>query len=157
MKLFINDIFTCLNTNKIIIPSILGIIVLVAGIFALMPINQASTVHTTIQGTQINEVANQVGTVCSTNLNDDRIDATSTADFLVMYQLTSTTSSATGEIFDGTNTLNLAMAVDTTAAGTLAYPGGTTVNFSDDDATDPADGCATVITEEGGVGSVTFE
>ncbi len=34
--------------NKLLIPSILTAIVLVAGMFAVMPIQQASTVHTTI-------------------------------------------------------------------------------------------------------------
>ena len=33
------------NTNKIIIPSILGIVVLVAGIFSFLPVQQTSTVH----------------------------------------------------------------------------------------------------------------
>ena len=34
--------------NKIVIPAILGITVLVAGIFAFMPVEKAGTVHTTI-------------------------------------------------------------------------------------------------------------
>ena len=38
---------------KFLIPAILVATVLVAGIFALMPIEQASTVHTTIQGSQM--------------------------------------------------------------------------------------------------------
>jgi len=37
--------------NKIVIPAILVSITLVAGIFALMPIEKAGTVHTTIQAT----------------------------------------------------------------------------------------------------------
>jgi len=39
--------------NKLLIPTMLVATVLVAGIFALVPIEQASTVHTTIQGTQL--------------------------------------------------------------------------------------------------------
>lgn len=35
--------------NKLAIPSILAAIILIAGMFALMPIEKASTVHTTIQ------------------------------------------------------------------------------------------------------------
>lgn len=35
-------------TNKLLIPGILAATVLVAGIFALMPVDRASTVHTTI-------------------------------------------------------------------------------------------------------------
>ena len=37
--------------NKIVIPAILGITILVAGIFAFIPIDKATTVHTTIQAT----------------------------------------------------------------------------------------------------------
>lgn len=37
--------------NRLVIPSILTATVLIAGIFALMPIEKASTVHTTIQAT----------------------------------------------------------------------------------------------------------
>jgi len=39
--------------NKITIPAILVATVMVAGMFAFMPVEQASTVHTTIQGTQM--------------------------------------------------------------------------------------------------------
>jgi len=39
--------------NKLTIPAILVATVMVAGIFAFMPVEQASTVHTTIQGTQL--------------------------------------------------------------------------------------------------------
>jgi len=64
--------------NKIVIPAILSVIVLIAGIFAFMPIDKAATVHTTIQAntdqTQVvqftiaDAVGNGVGTIdCSTN------------------------------------------------------------------------------------------
>ena len=39
--------------KKYTIPSVLVAIVLIAGIFAFMPINEASTVHTTIQNSQL--------------------------------------------------------------------------------------------------------
>jgi len=39
--------------NKLAIPTILAAIVLIAGIFAFMPINNATTVHDTIIGTQL--------------------------------------------------------------------------------------------------------
>jgi len=42
--------------NKLTIPVILVATVMVAGIFAFMPVQQASTVHTTIQATQQNLV-----------------------------------------------------------------------------------------------------
>jgi len=41
-----------MTMNKITIPTILTATILVAGIFAFMPVEQASTVHTTIQDSQ---------------------------------------------------------------------------------------------------------
>ena len=38
--------------NRIILPTILSFAVLVAGLFAMLPVEQASTVHTTLQDTQ---------------------------------------------------------------------------------------------------------
>ena len=144
--------------NKFAIPAILATIVMVAGMFAFLPVEQASTVHagaTGVQGTQISEVADQVATVCSANLNTNTLVATSTTDFLVMYQITAATAAADPTIGDGTNTLAITMANGESITGTLAYPGGTIVTFSDPDVTSPADGCATVITETGGTSSVT--
>ncbi len=141
--------------NKLVIPSILTVTILIAGIFALMPMDKASTVHTTVQGTQINEVANQVATVCSANLNGDTLVATSTRDFIVTYQITAAVAAASPTIGDATNTLVLAMGNGESTMRMLAYPGGTIVTFSDPDGVNPAEGCATVITEAGGVGSVT--
>ena len=49
--------------KKIVIPAILAGIVLVAGIFALMPVEKATTVHTTIQtttGTEVTKVKDGV-------------------------------------------------------------------------------------------------
>jgi hypothetical protein len=36
--------------NKVVIPAILGAVVLVAGVFAFMPVQRAQTVHTSIVG-----------------------------------------------------------------------------------------------------------
>jgi hypothetical protein len=36
--------------NKVVIPAILGAVVLVAGMFAMMPVQQAQTVHTFLGG-----------------------------------------------------------------------------------------------------------
>jgi len=142
--------------NKLVIPVMLSSIIFVAGIFAFMPVEKASTVHTTIQGTQINNVANQVATVCSANLNTDTLVATATGgDFIVMYQITTLTEAASPTISDATNTLVLDLTVDTTATGMLAYPAGTVVTISDPNADNPADGCATVIAESGATPSVT--
>jgi len=48
--------------NKLLIPAILAAIVVVAGIFAFMPIEKASTVHTTITGQLV-----------TTNTADDQV------------------------------------------------------------------------------------
>jgi len=49
--------------NKLTIPVILAATVMVAGIFAFMPVEQASTVHETIQNTQATVTADQVITI----------------------------------------------------------------------------------------------
>ena len=72
--------------NKFAIPTILIATVLVAGIFALMPMDKASTVHTTIQGTQLNEAGAVTVDMFSDDLDDDTITITSTGDFIVYCQ-----------------------------------------------------------------------
>ena len=75
--------------NKIVIPAILGITIIIAGIFAFMPIEKAATVHTTIiadlQGTSALtdtivkttlNVANTPGTI----LLDVQVDQDFTAE-----------------------------------------------------------------------------
>ena len=54
--------------NKLIIPGILGIIVLIAGVFAFTPIDQASTVHTTILSSiEINDIYADIGGAADAN------------------------------------------------------------------------------------------
>jgi len=63
--------------NKLMIPAILAATVLVAGIFAFMPVEQASTVHTTIQAS-------------TTHLVDTTVEATASGDnFLITCPATS--------------------------------------------------------------------
>ena len=67
--------------NKIIVPSILGIIVLIAGVSAFSPLNEATTVHTTVTGAiSISDVFADVGTAAFAN--DDLI----TVDFVITEQ-----------------------------------------------------------------------
>jgi len=67
--------------NKLIIPSILGIIVLIAGVSAFSPLNEATTVHTTITGAiSISNVFVDTGTASS--LNSELI----TVDFVISEQ-----------------------------------------------------------------------
>ena len=53
--------------TKIILPILLSGIVMIAGIFAFMPVDKATTVHTTVQGTQLNNVASTFQTDLSAN------------------------------------------------------------------------------------------
>jgi len=67
--------------NKLIIPSILGIIVLIAGVSAFSPLNEATTVHTTVTSAiSISDVFADVGTADSAN--NDEI----TVDFVISEQ-----------------------------------------------------------------------
>ena len=66
--------------NKLTIPTILVATVMVAGIFAFAPVQNASTVHTTIlDGTQALTV-----TVTAQPIVSDNLDATAGADSLVV-------------------------------------------------------------------------
>ena len=55
--------------NKLTIPAILAVIVLSAGVFAFMPINQASTVHTTILASNTGIVSVQALDISNANAN----------------------------------------------------------------------------------------
>ena len=72
--------------NKFAIPTILIATILVAGILALMPMDKASTVHATIQGSQLNEAGTVTADMFSTDLENDNITITSTRDFMVFCQ-----------------------------------------------------------------------
>ena len=75
--------------NKIVIPAILTVTILIAGIFALAPVEKASTVHTTIiadlQGTSILtdtavKVNTNVANVAGTTLIDISVNQDFTAE-----------------------------------------------------------------------------
>jgi len=69
--------------NKLIIPAILVATVMVAGIFAFMPVEQATTVHTTILAQQSErDVAVHIGTDIGVG-TIDLIDVTVDKDFTV--------------------------------------------------------------------------
>jgi len=58
--------------NKLIIPAILAATVLIAGIFVLMPVEKASTVHTTILAANVQLRTDSV-TVTTTGVGDDAV------------------------------------------------------------------------------------
>jgi len=94
--------------NKFLIPSILTATVLIAGIFAFMPIDKASTVHTTIIASALTIKA--VTATCNTdgNVNDgeleDVCDVTIDIDEGVPFQFLGYVASMTnlnaGEVYD---------------------------------------------------------
>ena len=129
---------------------------LFAGVFALMPVEDAQAVHTTIQNTQISAVANSVATSCSTDLNANTLVATSNRDFAVNVSMHAGAAAAlTGQIADGTNTLVVRILDDNGVNAVLYYPGGTTVTINDSDNTNPLVGCATIVSEGDATASVT--
>ena len=147
--------------NKLILPSILAAILVVAAFYAFIPIEKVSAVHSTaqtnIQNTQINNVTDQVSTVCSSNLKTDKIIATSDKDYIIFYQITAASGARGVRIITGDVTLTLVIPSDTTTTGMLAFPGGSSTRFQDASGGGTrADGCVTIITEAGGTGSVTY-
>jgi len=73
--------------NKFTMPTILIATVLVVGIFALMPIDKASTTHTATEGSQLNEAGAVSGDMFSNTLSTDTVTITSTGDFRVFCQI----------------------------------------------------------------------
>jgi len=73
--------------NKILIPSILAVTIIITGIFAFTPIEKASTTHTTTQSTQFNNIKSAFDTNLATNST-----ATCTSgSFLVYWTFTNDT------------------------------------------------------------------
>ena len=69
--------------NKIVIPAILVVTVLVAGIFAFMPIDKATTVHTTLQSASD-------ATTQTTTITDDIADEVRDQDRYVYWNIDAT-------------------------------------------------------------------
>ena len=123
---------------KIAIPVLLASIVMIAGIFAFMPVDKATTVHTTIQGTQLNNVA-------SAFTDSLILNATAKCDagsFLVYWTFTNATEPDTAAgiqaklLIDdlssgGTDiTITLAVANQTSVSGVVGGTAGETITFS---------------------------
>ena len=63
--------------NKLLIPTMLTAAILIAGVFALLPIEQASTVHTTVVG-DLDGADNDDLTSVKDDINQLAIDAADT-------------------------------------------------------------------------------
>lgn len=136
----------------LILPSILVATALFAGAFALMPIDEAQAVHTTIQATQINQIVAPTATMCNADLDAaGGLAATATGgDFIVYWYISATAAVApTGAITDGVNTIVVTVLDTDFLSGTYYAPAGTTVTIDDTEATNALAGCATIVAESG--------
>lgn len=127
--------------NKLVIPTILVSITLVAGIFAFMPVEKASTVHTTVQGTQFNNIA----ATFNTDLSSNATATCTTGDFLAFFTFTNGTDTGNqGEVTFTSLGISdlpsagldlsvvLTLANQTSVSGTMGAVSGTTLTFSGD-------------------------
>lgn len=69
--------------NKIVIPVILSVTILIAGIFAFQPIEEASTVHTTLQ-------SSSAATTQTTTITDDIADEVRDQDRYIYWNIDAT-------------------------------------------------------------------
>ena len=135
---------------KIILPVLLASIIMIAGIFAFMPVDKATMVHTTIQGTQLNDIDSTFQTDLSSNAT---AKCTGGGDFLVFWTFTNDTaldhgtSTAMG-IFDGVgNNEDIAITLSpinqTSVSGIIGGLDGETITFFGNN-TGPTSGVATL-------------
>ena len=84
---------------KVIIPTILVVIIIIAGVFAFLPVEKASTVHANIQslvdGGSLIEAGAVTTDMLSTDLSTDSLTITSTGDFVVFCQIVNAPESDT--------------------------------------------------------------
>ena len=155
--------------TNITIPVVLVSIVMIAGIFAFMPVDKATTVHTTIQGTQLNNINSTFDTDMSTNATASCGSAG--GDFLVYWTFSNSTA-APAAIADGGDKFFTTMAIDdgnglsdpspdinatlillnhTSASGVFGGSSGETITFSDalNDGEDVGDLMLTVVCQSG--------
>jgi len=104
-----------MKMNKIIIPSIVAATLLVIGVVGFAPVEQATAVHTTIQGTQLNDVGTSVTLTLGTDVNVQCANA-----FLVHYSISADADADAITIDfddDAADELTFIIEVDDAAAG----------------------------------------
>ena len=133
------------------IHSILAVTILFAGMFAFMPVEEVTAVHTTVQNTQFNQVISTF----ETDLAAGSATCTSDSDFVV-YLLTSSVANTADDDIDlaiGGDTLVFEVAGEgATAHGshTLTVAGEADDTITIDGATDNGiDSFVTLITQSG--------
>ena len=122
---------------KIALPILLAGIVMIAGIFAFMPVDKATTVHTTIQGSQLNNVASNFQTDIGLNVT---ATCSGTTDFLVYYTFTNRTAASQVDtaitqlrIDNGTQPVHfvtLSIGNQTSISGVISGQNSATIEFS---------------------------
>ena len=145
--------------NKIIIPIILSAVILIAGVFAFVPVEKASTVHGTIpslvDGGSLIEAGTITVDMLSTDLSTDSLTITSTTDFVVFCQIVndpaSDTSFTIADSGDGDATNTFDIDSDQNLAIQWAADAGDTVTLSSAAALDAL--CTAMTTTDG---EITF-
>ena len=114
--------------NKFTIPSILTGIILIAGIFAFMPIYEATTVHTTIQNTTIRGTGTFSGAdweAAGTAADELTLECTAAA---LIHEI-SLDPTGLGDAAD-----NIDLLIDVDGTGTAAFPTQTLADIYDGNA-----------------------
>ena len=130
--------------NKIVIPVILAVTISIAGIFAFMPIDKASTVHTTLASstdvtTITNAQFNNVDSTFDTDLSSNATASCSTGSFLVFFIYSNQTSNPHTNATLGIDVRDAPVGIDLlvrlsggneTVSGIVAGSAGESMNFS---------------------------
>lgn len=106
--------------KKFVIPIILTATILIAGIFALMPVERVSTVHTTILGDHLTLM---ISTASTNIFGEGDIVCTSTAAFLVHYNVAGLADGQTVTLTLGAVTVTYTLSIDVVGAGFIGFDG----------------------------------
>ena len=130
--------------KKIVLPVLLSGIIIIAGIFAFIPIDKATTVHTTIQttiqNTQLNNIASAFQTDMAANAS---ATCGSGSSFLVYFTFSNDTKASTSGLAGLTTilgiddksgnvadiTVTLALGNQTSVSGVIGGDAGETIRF----------------------------
>ena len=106
--------------KKFVIPIILTATILIAGIFALMPVERVSTVHTTILGDHLTLM---ISTASTNIFGEGDIVCTSTAAFLVHYNVAGLADGQTVTLTLGAVTVTYTLSIDVVGTGFIGFDG----------------------------------
>ncbi len=139
--------------NKLIIPALMGMAVLAAGILAFTSVEEAGTVHTSIQGTQLSKAGARAAAQFSNDLSTNSITITSTRDFVVYCSISEDNKDAgTFRVSDGVESEDYDLVGTISLSIVWAANAGETITVGN--ANKAYDGLCTAITQADG--TVTF-